>query len=364
MRDSRTLRLRRGPVVATIILASSLLHGLAAADEPAFKIVGYLSGRNVQKIDRLELDKLTHLNLAFANPNREGQLEFSGRIDIRPTVASAHRAGLKVYISLAGGGRPDQELWTSVLRPTSRARFIENILAYVQSNDLDGVDVDIEWNLLPALGELYAPFVIELKDALHAQGKGISAALGATGVHPAVTQAAIEAYDFINVMVYDKTGPWRPDDVGPHSPYSFAEDAVRYWTQKRGIRSERIVLGVPFYGYDFTKPVRSFAYRELVATDPAYAYQDTVGTKYYDGIPTIVKKTQLAKQQKLGGVMIWELSYDTSDELSLLRAMHQTAAAGDCEVRTFFKDEDGDGVGDLRKPFQACQPPAGYVEKR
>jgi hypothetical protein len=40
------------------------------------------------------------------------------------------------------------------------------------------VDVDIEWNLLPALGDLYTPFVVELKTALHQKGKGITTALG------------------------------------------------------------------------------------------------------------------------------------------------------------------------------------------
>ncbi len=48
-----------------------------------------------------------------------------------------------------------------------------------------------------------------------------------------VTQEALEAYDFVNVMVYDKTGIWRPDVIGPHSPFSFAEDAIKYYTVDR-----------------------------------------------------------------------------------------------------------------------------------
>lgn len=46
-------------------------------------------------------------------------------------------------------------------------------LVFVEEGNLDGVDVDIEWNLLPTLGELYTPFVIELKESLLARGKGI-----------------------------------------------------------------------------------------------------------------------------------------------------------------------------------------------
>jgi chitinase len=314
----------------SLVTFLALLCSLASvqAEDRDFKIVGYLSGRNFERLDELELDKLTHLNLAFANPNREGQLLFSRNADIRPVVARGHEAGLQVYVSLAGGGRPDRETWKSVLQPTNRPAFIRNILLFVEENGLDGVDVDIEWNLFPTIGELYTPFVTELKTALHAKGKGITAALGATGLHEAVSQESLEAYDFINVMAYDKTGIWRPEDAGPHSPYSYAVDAVRYWTEEKKLAPERIVLGVPFYGYDFTPPARYVSFREVVEQDPDLAYQDSVDAKYYNGIPTIVKKTELAKET-VGGVMIWEISYDAPGELSLLRAVHQTVMAAD-----------------------------------
>ena len=162
-------------------------------------------------------------------------------------MKKGHDAGLKVYVSLAGGGKPDKTAWKSVLQPASRAGFIETILGFVEENALDGVDIDIEWNLLPTIGELYTPFVIELRKALHAREKGISTALGATGVHEAVSQESLEAYDFINVMVYDKTGIWRPDDAGQHAPYSYAVEAIRFWTEDKKIPPERIILGVPFY---------------------------------------------------------------------------------------------------------------------
>jgi hypothetical protein len=47
-----------------------------------------------------------------------------------------------------------------------------------------------------------------------------------------------------------------------------------------------------------------------------------------------------------------------------MRAMDQTIKAGDCDVRTFYKDEDGDGLGDPYHPVQACDAPEGYVDNR
>ena len=140
--------------------------------DPAFKVVGYLGGGNVDQIDTLGIKELTYLNLAFANPDKEGNLVFSGNSDITPIVRKGHDAGLKVFISLAGGGRPDTTIWKSVLLPKNKSDFIAKIVDYVQVNNLDGVDVDIEWNLLPFVGETYNPFVTELRTALHAKGKG------------------------------------------------------------------------------------------------------------------------------------------------------------------------------------------------
>lgn len=328
--------------------------------DTTFKIVGYLSGWGFDKINELEIDKLTYLNLAFANPDEEGNLIFDGGFEIAPVVKKAHDAGLKVFISLAGGGKPDTVIWKNLLLPENRTQFIDNILNYVETNSLDGVDVDIEGNLLPYVGVNYNPFVVALRSALHSKGKAITAALGATRLHQHVHQEALQAYDFINVMVYDKTGVWRPEDIGHHSPWSYAEEAISYWTNDLKIPAKRITLGVPFYGFDFTPPARYIDYREIIKEDISLAYRDSVDMKYYNGIPMIVRKTTLAKKS-LAGVMIWEISSDTVSDLSLLRAIDQTRKAGDCTVTTFFRDEDGDGYGAMSKPFQACTAPEGYV---
>lgn len=292
-----------------------------------FKVIGYLSSKNLDKVDIIDLATLTHLNLAFANPDQNGTLVFNEEKKLEMVVNKAHKEGVKVFISIAGGGtNKDLPLnWLSVLQPENRKIFVQEIVDFVMKNNLDGVDVDIEWNLMPTIGNLYTPFVIELKKELKSNKKGITSALNVSGLHEAITQEALLAYDFINIMVYDKTGPWRPDDPGPHSPYSYAEEALEYWTKERKIPNEKLTLGVPFYGHDFDK-VNSIAYSDLVALDTANAYKDRSGEIYYDGIPTIIKKTQFA-MESFGGIMIWELGHDAQNELSLLKAIKKTIAS-------------------------------------
>lgn len=331
--------------------------------DTSFKVVGYLGGGNFGKLDSIELKKLTYLNLAFANPDKDGKLVMDDGADVTIGTKKGHEANLKVFISLGGGGRPDTVIWKSILKRKNRSSFIRNIVRYVEENNLDGVDVDIEGNLFPYIGKTYGPFVVELRKALHSKGKGISCALGAMDLNEVVTQEALEAYDFINIMVYDKTGIWRPNDIGPHSPFSYAEEAIQYYTVDRKIPPARLTLGVPFYGFDFTPPARYIDFSEIIKDDPTNAYRDSTGMRYYNGIPMIVQKTELAKKT-LGGIMIWELASDTKGDLSLLRALDQTLKAGDDVVKTFYRDEDGDGFGNLTKPFQACVAPEGYVSNK
>jgi hypothetical protein len=90
---------------------------------------------------------------------------------------------------------------------------------------------------------------------------------------------------------------------------------------------EQSVLGVPFY----SRPAE-VSYRELVEADPAAAETDEIDFHStlvnYNGPETMRDKTALAMQEA-SGIMIWTVVDDTTDDTSLLRAIHaQLAEAG------------------------------------
>jgi GH18 family chitinase len=93
-----------------------------------------------------------------------------------------------------------------------------------------------------------------------------------------------------------------------------------------GLPSERLTVGVPFYGFDFANNAAYTAYSDIVAQHPGAELQDQVGEIYYNGIPTIEQKTALAMDQA-HGIMIWEITMDVdiTDERSLLRAINESA---------------------------------------
>ena len=286
------------------------------------KVVGYLQYSDVRQLDNIPLDQLTHLCLAFANPKANGYLEIDGE-NIRPVVEKAHEHDVKVMVSLAGGAQKPEwrAAWVKWMKPWNRKQFINNIVQYTQVYQLDGVDLDLEWK---HVDENYSGFAIELAKALKAHGKLFSAALPGKHRYPQITNEALQSFDFINLMAYDLTGPWAPKQSGPHAPYSFALSCIKYW-KKQGVPSERLILGLPLYGWDFTNPkdVHSVNYKDIVRANPGYAHLDQVGRLYYNGLLTATAKAELALEQA-GGIMLWALNKDSFDEFSLLTAVHRT----------------------------------------
>lgn len=130
-------------------------------------------------------------------------------------------------------------------------------------------------------------------------------------------------------MSYDRTGPWRPENTGHHSPYTMAVEDLDFWHKIRLIPKDKLVLGLPFYGYGFgalDSPVVSMDYKQIVSIYPDREARDTLNlpgnvVMYYNNIATIKKKTELA-MKKAGGVMIWQLLGDTSGDSSLLNSIN------------------------------------------
>ncbi|WP_397444945.1 T9SS type A sorting domain-containing protein [Polaribacter sp. R77954] len=60
----------------------------------------------------------------------------------------------------------------------------------------------------------------------------------------------------------------------------------------------------------------------MVTQSSSNANVDQIGNTFYNGIPTIEKKVELA-HKKVGGIMIWELAQDSFTEYSLLNAIHE-----------------------------------------
>lgn len=302
----------------------------AAAGEPEaeqgvrkdFKVVGYMfaSGDLLAASAKIDFSKITHLNIAFINPDASGS--FAPVNGLQELVKKAHDHQVKV-LSALGGGNPPQHL-KDLIKPAKKKILIDALVQLVKTYNLDGLDVDLEGDFVN--GD-YEGFMLDLSAALKKESKLMTAAV-ATWNSAAYSDKAIALLDLVNIMSYDHTGPWRKDQPGPHATYEQAEADFGHWNTVRSIPSEKLILGLPFYAYGFGPDIQeSINYGDLASLYPGSEKTDSwelpgKGTYYYNGLPTIKKKVAYALQKKAGGVMIWQLMGDATGELSLLKAIN------------------------------------------
>lgn len=85
--------------------------------------------------------------------------------------------------------------------------LINNLVLEVLKYGVDGIDVDLEG---ANIDEYYEKFVTEQATVLRGHKKLITAAI-AIYYKDQFTDKALQTYDFVNVMSYDRTGSWRPE---------------------------------------------------------------------------------------------------------------------------------------------------------
>lgn len=304
--------------IRIILFGICLFPAIAFAQ---FRVVGYLSlwAQGMPVVTDSTLKKLTHLNIAFVNPDSSGNLFLPAGID--SLISQAKAFNVKVLVSV-GGGKYNPYL-DSLLNDANRKPFVEKLLQLVSDHHFDGIDADLENENLT---KNYDHFIIDLSAGLKKQRKLLTAAL-ATWNGQLISNAALNKFDFINVMSYDQTGPWRPTEPGPHSTYEKAVSDLAYWANTRRTPKKKLNLGLPFYGYGFgTTYGESMSYGNIIAAFPTAEMQDTImpsggGTIYYNGLSMIQKKTRLALQSA-GGVMIWQIMQDATGIQSLLTGIN------------------------------------------
>lgn len=329
------MKLKFLPILIFISIAS--LNLSAQKTSSSFKIIGYYPIDQAMKADTSEVpfNKLTHIILAFVNSDSSGNLnqDFNALI---PFVTAAHSHNTKILYSIGGGSYQGQ--YHALLKEGKRQELIKNLTSKVLQYNIDGIDVDLESGY--AFGSEtdpnYGIFITELAQSLKSKNKLITAALPSSPGN-VVTHEVLTQFDFINLMSYDHTGPWSPDRAENHASYADAMDDLNYYLNTLKVPKDKLILGVPFYGHGFgpglNDPVIAWmTYKEIVST---YAGAEWVDhwhlpngyIMYYNGIPTIKNKTQLA-MKKAAGIMIWEIMYDLPSEgKSLLNAIYEAASA-------------------------------------
>jgi GH18 family chitinase len=303
-----------------LLLVCVLSPFFALAQRP-YLSVGYIPNWSYSCYTTLDYSALTHLNIAFCNPNTNGDLS-AGISDsnLRAIIEKAHQNGVKVMASLGGAGYATNYP-ALISTPAARTAFCNKIIAYALNYDFDGVDLDVEGEAADAFWAQYEPWVQELRTKCTENDLLLTTAVGQWYGHK-ITNQTLTYFDFITIMEYDlKAGNY--------------QGRINYWLNTKGAPANKLALGVPFYGH---KSGNYLAYKDILAVNPDAWYVNHFDDYSYHNPADIAAIAQLSKQYS--GVMIWELSQDVLGDYSLLKAVKSVLY------------EDGTGVPPIATPVE------------
>ncbi|MCR4695067.1 MAG: hypothetical protein K5773_07075 [Pseudobutyrivibrio sp.] len=298
-----------GLMLATLLTACGANTKGGDAVDSEKKIIGYLPSYRMEVANQIDYGKMTQVNLSFAT-YASGKLSPGFEdADLKNLVDKCHDNDCKAVIAIGGwGGFENDGIFTS---PEGREDFNNQVMDLVEEYNLDGVDIDIELEDAD-IWENFDAVISDLSERLHAQNKTLTMAVS-PWFTSLIKDSTYDYFDFIGLMTYD----YHMDGTGDVAPMEQITDNVAFYESK-GVSKDRMVIGVPFYGYD---TAGAKTYGEMVQKDKANADKDFADGVYYNGRETIKKKTQLAKDE-YAGIMFWEAGQDSFDEYSLLTVIY------------------------------------------
>ncbi len=270
-------------------------------------VIGYLTTWNYGCYKTMDWSNLTHVNVAFVNPDANGVFnnDIGNDATLKNIVDTAHENGIKVLASLGGwGGSVNYP--ALVATDEGMDRLNENLLAFVEKFDLDGIDIDVEGDVDKSFWQYYDRWITELRVLCDENGLLLTTAT-AKWYAGYISDEALAQFDLVNVMIYDNTGEEN------HASMEYAVTQLDYF-ESRGVKKEKLIVGVPFYARN--KDFGYMSYKSIIEADESAFDRDFYGEYSYNGKTMIEAKCELARDY--GGIMIWELGEDAKEPFSLL----------------------------------------------
>ncbi len=364
------------------------------------RIVAYLASWGVRskgtRIVELPGDRLTHVIYAFATVRADGTIALedpcldAGRCGSGAAPATGGNFGqlralkdrhphLKVLVAIGGWTR-SVNFSEAAVTPEARQRFARSgieLFLHGWPGLFDGFDIDWEYPVFggarenvtrPEDRQNFTLLLAELRRQLDAEGTRdgrrylltAATAAGARLVGSLELDRITPLLDWFNVMTYDYhagsaiahfNAPLHAASNDPTPFYNIDSTVALY--RRGGVPSEKIVVGVPFYGRAYggvhggngglfrpaTPPPPEWAsgldYRQLASRNLTaqgftrywhaeakvpWLHNDSLGVFItYDDAESIALKADYVRERGLGGVMIWEIGGDDGSLLTVIR---------------------------------------------
>jgi spore germination protein YaaH len=322
-------------LIAAVLAGSGCGGATTSAPAAGVGVAGYVVPWDPRSSAAAGAGVLTEVSPVWYEPTAAGSVTYASAqarssADAVSADAHAHRVSLAPSISNSFNGWDGALVARLVADPGKRSAHVGAIVDLVRAHGWPAVDIDYE--ALPASSRnAYSAFVAELAAAMHRLPARLSVTVHAKTSEPggwagarAQDWRAIGAVaDEVRVMAYDYSYPG--SHPGPIAPSAWVGQVLKLATAL--VPRDRIVLGVPTYGYDWEPdsagvpvlwPDVQATLREHPvephwdgrSSSPWLRYTDDQGrehTVWYENARSLSVKVDLAKRSGVRRFVLWRL---------------------------------------------------------
>jgi spore germination protein YaaH len=260
-------------------------------------------------------------------------------------LAIARRKGLPVMPLVFNRGFKRETVTALLHSPEAQRRAIHYMAYHAAKENLAGYQLDLE-NIDPADQSLFTDFVKAAAARMHQEGRLLSAALVPKFSdqfprpdlpdHPTFGEWAAaydyralgESADFVTLMTYDHFN--RSTGAGPIAGYEWVKKALDYAEAR--IPPEKLLLGIPLYGREWSEHGESTSSRSLNAQEvrelrinwetkpqwddrwrsPWFQFQRgrVTRTVWFENSRSWREKLNLVRDEHLRGFAAWRLGFE------------------------------------------------------
>lgn len=248
-------------------------------------------------------------------------------------VEIARSKGVKIIPMIANTARYD-DLHDLLANPAKVNSVIDQLADLVADKGYDGIHIDFE-AVNGGDRDLLTQFMAKLHARFKPAGKLVTMAIAAktydakSGWAGGYDYADLSKYlDYAVIMAYDYRSK-NSTTPGPVAPIDWVRKVANFAVSQMG--ADKVILGIPFYGYDWNKekgpPAESKKYNETMALAQQYngsvRYDEELQEPYltyvkdgdehevwFENCDSFNAKLQVVKDMRLAGFGTWRLGHE------------------------------------------------------